>query len=63
MRFQQSHTHLPVNTEPFMLPSSEKYYENANFFCSRSWHVPTMPKISNTGSVTKGVIVLDSLLD
>ncbi len=38
--------------EHFMLPSADKLYGDADFISSRTWHLPTLPKVPKAGSMT-----------
>ncbi len=44
--------------EHFMLPSADKLYGDANFILSRTWHLPTLPKVPKAGSMTMVLLCL-----
>ncbi len=44
--------------EHFMLPSADKLYGDADSFCSRTWHLPTLPKVPKAGSMTMVLLCL-----
>ncbi len=47
--------------EHFMLPSADKLYGDADlFFSSRTWHLPTLPKVQKAGSMTMVLLCLIS---
>ncbi len=37
--------------EPFMLPSADKLYGDADLKSSRTWHLPTLTKVPKAGSM------------
>ncbi len=45
--------------EHFMLPSADKLMEMLISFSSRTWHLPTLPKVPKAGSMTMVFTVLD----
>ncbi len=44
--------------EHFMLPSAEKLYGYADSFSSRTWHLPTLPKVPKADSITMVLLCL-----
>ncbi len=44
--------------EHFMLPSADKLYGDADFISSRTWHLPTLPKVPKAGSMTMVLLCL-----
>ncbi len=55
----------PVNTaiyqeilEPFMLPSDDKLYGDADFIFNRIWHLSTLPNIPKASSMTMVLLCL-----
>ena len=44
--------------EHFMIPSAGKLYGEAIWFYSRTWHLPTMPKVQIPGLMTIGLLCL-----
>ncbi len=42
-----------------MLPSADKLYGDADSFSSRTWHLPTLPKVTKSWFNDHGVTVLD----
>ncbi len=44
--------------EHFMLPSADKLYEMVISFSSRTWHLPTLPKVPKAGSMTMVLLCL-----
>ncbi len=52
-------SHLPGNfLEHFMLPSANKLMEMQISFSSRTWHLPTLPKVPKAGSMTMVLLCL-----
>ncbi len=51
-------SHLPGNLEHFMLPSADKLMEMLISFSSRTWHLPTLPKVPKAGSMTMVLLCL-----
>ncbi len=44
--------------EHFMLPSADKLYGDADFISSRTWHLPTLPKVPKACSMTMVLLCL-----
>ncbi len=44
--------------EHFMLPSADKIYEMLTSFSSRTWHLPTLPKVPKAGSMAMVLLCL-----
>ncbi len=44
--------------EHFMLPSADSFYGDADLISSRTWHLPTLPKVPKAGSMTMVLLCL-----